>query len=664
VLGVGYSYVGQALNGQIVLGTMALLVLLKLTATATCYSSGNAGGIFGPSLFIGAMMGGAVGGAAHLLVPDYTGSAGAYALVGMGAAFAGIIRTPMTSVIMIFEITRDYSIIVPLMIANLISYFLSSKLQDEPIYEALQKQDGIHLPSGAKTREIQLTVGDGLRRDLPVLAASESIRQAEMLAERAGGTMPIVDQGGLRGMISSAQLKDAVRSGRGAAAVGELVPPLGPPDLLTTETFPHLHSDHSLETAMQRIAASGWDIVPVVSRQNIRELEGTISVSDILAAYAHEPSTAESDETPAAMRRVPREALGKALTALALIVILAGTLNYFFRTARKGQAQAYFQTGNRLSAQQRYDEAVEQYRKALSITPNAERRLALGVALLNTGDWREATTYLKEVLREQPQNGAANLGMARIFVHQKDVNDAANSYRRAANGFWPDQPQQHRAEARLELADVLAKAGRRTEAAGELLSLAAQSQDTPAVQERAGRALLDLGMPQEATDLFTDMAQRNRQSAPAYDGLGEARFRAADYAGAQAAFRMALRINSGDQEAASRLAQCDMILALDPTVRGLRPPERLRRSRTLLVQGLDDFSRCAAGSSGLPPKAKSTTEAARAAISHPRRRNSEQEAEQANLALAEQLWAERLRVCNSKPVDTPLSRVMSKLANQ
>src|SRR5215469_2943336 len=114
VLGVGYSYVGQALNGQLVLGTMAVLVFLKLIATATCYSSGNAGGIFGPSLFIGAMMGGAVGGAAHRLMPDYTGSAGAYALVGMGAAFAGIVRTPMTSVIMIFEITRDYSIIVPL----------------------------------------------------------------------------------------------------------------------------------------------------------------------------------------------------------------------------------------------------------------------------------------------------------------------------------------------------------------------------------------------------------------------------------------------------------------------------------------------------------------------------------------------------------------------
>ena len=101
VLGVGYGYVGDALNGRMAIHLMALLVILKLVATTTSYSSGNAGGIFGPSLFIGAMFGGALGGLAHRLLPTYTASAGAYALVGMGAAFAGIVRAPMTSVVMI-----------------------------------------------------------------------------------------------------------------------------------------------------------------------------------------------------------------------------------------------------------------------------------------------------------------------------------------------------------------------------------------------------------------------------------------------------------------------------------------------------------------------------------------------------------------------------------
>ena len=107
---------------------------------------------------MGAMTGGAVGGVAHLLLPDYTGSVGAYALVGMGAAFAGIIRVPLTSVIMVFEITRDYSIIVPLMIANLISYYISSRLQEEPIYEALLHQDGI---ASALRREGPRSAADG-----------------------------------------------------------------------------------------------------------------------------------------------------------------------------------------------------------------------------------------------------------------------------------------------------------------------------------------------------------------------------------------------------------------------------------------------------------------------------------------------------------------------
>ena len=103
--------------------------MLKLLAVTTSYASGNAGGIFGPALFIGAMLGGAVGTVAHRLLPAYTATAGAYALVGMGAVFAGIVRAPMTSVLMIFEMTQDYAVIVPLMIANLVSLFISSRLQ-------------------------------------------------------------------------------------------------------------------------------------------------------------------------------------------------------------------------------------------------------------------------------------------------------------------------------------------------------------------------------------------------------------------------------------------------------------------------------------------------------------------------------------------------------
>jgi CIC family chloride channel protein len=160
VMGVGYRYVDQAVNGRLVLTTMALFCAVKLVATVISYASGNAGGIFAPTLFIGAMAGGAVGTIVHRWAPFPTADPGAYALVGMGVLFAGIIRAPMTSVFMIFEITQDYQILVPLMIANLLSFRLSARYQEYPIYDALLRQDGITV---AEERSLELgDVGQSL----------------------------------------------------------------------------------------------------------------------------------------------------------------------------------------------------------------------------------------------------------------------------------------------------------------------------------------------------------------------------------------------------------------------------------------------------------------------------------------------------------------------
>jgi chloride channel protein, CIC family len=150
VLGVGYEYVDQALNGGLVLKTMLLLAVVKLCATVVSYTSGNAGGIFAPSLYIGAMTGGALGIVVHRIAPFPTADPGAYALVGMGTLFAGIIRAPMTSVLMIFEITQDYQILVPLMVANLLSFVISRRYQPTPVYHALLEQDGVILPSAIR----------------------------------------------------------------------------------------------------------------------------------------------------------------------------------------------------------------------------------------------------------------------------------------------------------------------------------------------------------------------------------------------------------------------------------------------------------------------------------------------------------------------------------
>jgi CIC family chloride channel protein len=146
VMGVGYESVDLALNGGLLFPTLILLCVFKIGATIVSYASGNAGGVFAPTLYIGAMAGGAIGTAVQMVAPFPTAGAGAYALVGMGALFAGIVRAPMTSVFMIFEITQDYQILVPLMVANLLSFAISRRYQPTPLYQALLEQDGIALP--------------------------------------------------------------------------------------------------------------------------------------------------------------------------------------------------------------------------------------------------------------------------------------------------------------------------------------------------------------------------------------------------------------------------------------------------------------------------------------------------------------------------------------
>ena len=285
-LGIGYQYVGQALNGNMALQAMALLMAMRVVGTAVCYASGNAGGIFGPALFIGAMLGGAVGSMAHAALPHHVAFAGAYALVGMGTAFAGIVRVPMTSVIMIFEVTRDYSIIVPLMISNLISFFISRQLQPEPIYEALSRQDGIHLPGGAAhAQRSSMRVSQAMRTGVPPIDREVTIAEALTFIHSVGvDAWPVAEGRRLLGMITASQLESAADDGASFRTVSEIMPP--PPEgHLDAETFPHIHLDHSLDVALERMGAANLDALPVVGRANVREILGVITLPDILGAY-------------------------------------------------------------------------------------------------------------------------------------------------------------------------------------------------------------------------------------------------------------------------------------------------------------------------------------------------------------------------------------------
>ena len=286
VLGVGYDQVERALSGDTVLGAILLLAALKIVATTVCYASGNAGGIFGPSLFIGAMLGGAVGHVTHQLFPMSTAGSGAYALVGMGTAFAGIIRTPLTSVLMIFELTRNYTVIVPLMISNLIAFYISQRFQHEPIYEALARQDGLHLPTGAfRHVAAQLRVSAAMQNAPNPLRANLTLEEA---AERFGGSplesWPVVDDLGFAGMIRVADIARARAGGRSSVALRDLLEE-GGAGKVDKESVPHVHSDQPLSVALARMGATGHAVLPVVSRANVRAMLGIITLKDILNAY-------------------------------------------------------------------------------------------------------------------------------------------------------------------------------------------------------------------------------------------------------------------------------------------------------------------------------------------------------------------------------------------
>jgi CIC family chloride channel protein len=286
VLGVGYGYVGDALNGRMALNLMAALVVLKLLAVTTSYGSGNAGGIFGPSLFIGAMLGGVVGTIAHRLFPFHTATPGAYALVGMGALFAGIVRAPMTSVLMIFEMTQDYAVIVPLMISNLVSLFISSRLQRQPIYEALAIQDGIHLPSAETRRHGQRQVARIMRPATELLSAELTVAQAmEQVRSSKLRAWPVVYSQNMDSQSVDSRSVVGVLNLQSLQKELAQSPEKHLNKMVEEPVFPHVHPDQGIDLALERMGANRLEVLPVVGRANVHNLLGIVTLADILNSY-------------------------------------------------------------------------------------------------------------------------------------------------------------------------------------------------------------------------------------------------------------------------------------------------------------------------------------------------------------------------------------------
>lgn len=280
VMGVGYQFVDQALDGALALKVLLVLCIAKLVATIVSYASGNAGGVFAPSLFIGAMAGGAVGILMNAFAPFPTGSPGAYALVGMGALFAGIIRAPMTSVFMIFELTQDYEILVPLMVANLLSYMISARFQSKPLYHALLEQDQIHLPGPASRFAGGTHRAEQLMETNPLFIPAESSveRAAAIIADDPAPCVVVGDGGSIVGLVLRQRILECVASGDGGVCVTSLLVP----------AWEHVHPDHPLDLAMERFRRNPG-LLPVLDRKETRRVVGVITLDSILRFVKKNP---------------------------------------------------------------------------------------------------------------------------------------------------------------------------------------------------------------------------------------------------------------------------------------------------------------------------------------------------------------------------------------
>jgi len=277
VMGAGYGFMDQAMHDQFTWQMLAMLAGLKIISTTASFVSGTPGGMFAPTLFVGAMLGGAVGVVEHIFFPTLTGSVATYALAGMGVLFAAFLRVPMTSVFMVLEVSGNYSIIIPVIVANTIAYVISRALQPTPIFDLLTRQDGLDLPSLEEQREESiLRVEDAMQiAPLPVLEDNETVTEANQEAQGSRADLYLVR---LRPTgwtsVNQEMLSRLANEGKGEMTLGTALP---------TGRLPYLHPDLPLEMALRYVYQA--PIVPVVSRADFGKLEGVISREDVLSKY-------------------------------------------------------------------------------------------------------------------------------------------------------------------------------------------------------------------------------------------------------------------------------------------------------------------------------------------------------------------------------------------
>ena len=280
IFGVGYHVIDMALLGEMPFYLLFSLIFLKTIATSISLGSGSSGGVFAPSLVIGAATGGAFGKIAHAIFPTLSATSGAYALVGMGAVVAGTTYAPITAIMIIFEMTSDYKIILPLMLTCITSTVFASYLSKESIYTMKLARQGINLQAGKEVNILKsILVKDAMAKGAQTIPENMTVRQFnQFLTKSTHANFPVVDKDKMMtGIISFQDFKEVIfESGlEDLIVVKELA----------TEKVITITSEENLDDAFKKIGTRNIEQLPVVSKNNPRKIVGMLSRRDIISAY-------------------------------------------------------------------------------------------------------------------------------------------------------------------------------------------------------------------------------------------------------------------------------------------------------------------------------------------------------------------------------------------
>jgi CIC family chloride channel protein len=277
VMGPGYNVIDQAMHGQFTWKFLLALALLKIVATTISFSSGTPGGMFAPTLFIGAMLGASIGTFEKVFFPSLSISVGSYALAGMGVLFAAFLRVPLTSVFMVLEVSGNYSIVLPVILANTIAYLVSRSLQPYAIFETFTHQDGLDLPSMEEQREESvLHLEDALRPvACSVFGGTATLQEVSAELDRSDAAVLLV------------KLWDGSWYSMGRSEYTSLAATQTPDTplerTLKPDRTPVLFPDMPLDSAIPYLAR--WPVLPIQNRASKGTLEGVVSLEDVLGRY-------------------------------------------------------------------------------------------------------------------------------------------------------------------------------------------------------------------------------------------------------------------------------------------------------------------------------------------------------------------------------------------